>query len=365
MSQAKKNYSDRSRSSIIEEIQVRAGIAKTEGLKKEAERQVARMEGEVKRLRGIDIATGDSLVHANLIEAQKELNAQRDLAKGYDEAIGEMEAAIGRLSPSLAEMHARTEQQAKMESLVMKRLETERKIDAAVEGLRGLLAEHRRETEEMRAVGAALGAPLPAANFDAAALLSALPEGVAEAAEKWAGHFLGEPKGGKIHVVRAEYLSVPETLAHHGCYQFGEEIRLDPEEAAELLANDYAAPVRSAPWRRLPARVMTVEQFQRANAQAEQRKVSVAQIIFEQDVAQDIRDRAYYAVNKVSPVGRRRELPKDREIAFGTAQKVSGRALGNIDGPRVGESYRAGEVIEGLSLPQAWQLVDAGSLAAL
>jgi hypothetical protein len=293
------------------------------------------------------------------------MNAKLDVAKSCEEGIREKEAAIAALAPGEEGRRARAQQQADMELLVRKRQETDRKIGATVEALRDLLAQHGAQTEEMQALAEALELALPAASFDAAALLSALPEGIAEGAEKWASHFLGDPKGAKTYIVRAEYLSMPETLAHHGCYQFGEEIQLDPEEAAELLASDYAAPVRSAPWRRLPARVMTVEDFQNATAQAEQRKVSVAQIVFEQDIAQDARDRAYYQVNMVSPVSRRRAVGKDGEIAFGTALKVSGRALGNISGPRVGESHKAGDTVEDLTVPQAWQLVDVGVLAPL
>jgi hypothetical protein len=361
----KKKYSERSRSSAVEETRLRAEQHTLEDKKVGAEREAAEADKEVKRLRDAASRTNDSILDYNLSQALQRRNAKLDIAKSCGEGIREKQAAIAALAPSEEDGRTRAKLQASVESSVSKREETDRKIGATVEALRGLLAEHRAQTEEMQALAEALEVALPAASFDAAALLAALPEGIAEAGERWAGHFLGEPKGSKTYIVRAEYLSVPETLAHHGCYRFGEEIRLDPEEAAELLANDYAAPVRSAPWRRLPARVMTVEDFQKAKAQAEQRKVSVAQIVFEEDIAQDARDRAYYQANMVSPVSRRRAVSKDGEIAFGTALKVSGRALGNVSGPHVGESHKAGDIVEDLTLPQAWQLVDVGVLAPL
>ena len=361
----RKKHSDRSRSSVIAEIRLRTELKALEGKKATAERGAADRDQEVKRLRQAAITTNDPIIEYNFSQALQDMNAKSDVAKSCAEGIREKQAEIAALAPSEDERRTRADQQARMESLVGKRLETDRRIGGMLAALRGLLAEHTGQTKEIGVVAEALELALPAASFDAAALLAAPPEGIPEGAEKWAAHFLGEPKGGKTYVVRVEYLSVPETLAHHGCYQFGEEIRLDPEEAAEFLASDYAAPVRSAPWRRLPARVMTVEDFQKAKAQAEQRKVSVAQIVFEQDMAQDARDRAYYQANMVSPVSRPRAVSKDREIAFGTALKVSGRALGNISGPRVGESHKAGDTVEDLTLPQAWQLVDVGVLAPL
>jgi hypothetical protein len=361
----RKKYSERSRSSIITETRLRTDQSVLERKKAIAERGAADREKEVKRLREASISTNDSIIDWNFSQALQDLNAKRDIMKNCQEGIEEKEAAIAALPPSVEERRARTEQQASMESLVRTRLETDRKIGAALDALRGLLAEHEMYTGRMGAVATALEIALPTASFDVAALLAALPEDIIEGSERWAGRFLGEPKGGKTYIVRAECLSVPETLAHHGCYRFGEEIPLDPEEAAELLANDYAAPVHSAPWRRLPARVMTPQDFETAKAQAKQKKVPVVQIIFEQDMVQDAKDRAYYQLNRVSPVTRRREPPKDGEVVFGSALTVSGRALGNISKPRVGESYKPGEIVEGLTLAQAWTLLNVAALGPL
>jgi hypothetical protein len=358
-------YSERSRSSIIEQIRLQAEVRTLEDKKAIAERGATDRDKEVKRLRQAAITTNDPIVDYNFSQALADKNAKLDVVKSCEEGIQEKQTAIMGLSPSDQERKTRTERQASMESLLRKRLEIDREISSTVEVLRGLLSERRRQMDEIRTVAAALEIGLPAEGFDSAALLSALPDGIAEASGKSMAHFLGEPKGGKTYIVRAEYLSVAETLAHHGCYQFGEEIALEPEEAAELLANDYAAPVRSAPWRRLPARVMTVEDFRRAQAQADEKKVPVAQIIFEQDLIQDGKDRAYYLLNKVSLVTKPRKVWKDEEIRFGTAQRVSGRALGNIEGPRVGESHKPGELLQGLTVSQAWELVDTGYLGAL
>ena len=140
---------------------------------------------------------------------------------------------------------------------------------------------------------------------------------------------------------------------------------LDAEEAADLLADDFAAPTPKAPWRRLPPRVLTVEAFAQIKQKAEERKVCAAQIIFEQDLAQDLRDRQFFKVSMRSPVGRRQNVTADVDLSPLSTLRVSGRALQNISGPLKAEFHMPGAVVEGLSLVQAWDLADSGALGPL
>ena len=361
----KPKYSERSRASIAREVALRAERKTLEDKKAIAERSAGELDEQVKRLRNASLTAQDSIVDWNYAQALASRDAKLDLAKNCEEGLREKDAQIAALALTDEERRSRAEQQAEIEGRVKKRLEIARKIGAAVDGLLELLAEHQRQTAELGQAVAPLEIPIPMEGFDAAELLRLLPEGLAETSAERAGHFLGQPNGGKVYVVRAEFLEVPETLAHHGVYRFGEEIVLDPAEAAELLANDFAAPTKAAPWRRLPARVMTVDDFKRVTVQAEQKGVAAAQIVFEQDLAQDAADRRWYLNSGDRPVARRLDASRESKTNLPSAVRVSARALRNVKGPRKDEEHKAGDVIEGLTLNQVWGLATSGAAGPL
>lgn len=362
-------YSTRSRASLVTEARLRAEIQRIGGMKEAEERILATLEIDATRLQDADISTGGTaIIHENLIQKRIEIGAHRETLKGYEEAAKAREQAVAKLNPSADEIKARVDVQRKAAAIVLARGEIDSKIHAAVGVLRQLLKDRAQQTADLEEAVRPLELALPADGLDSQrfeTLLGSLPEDVEVRSEEWAGHFLGMPKGGKPYVVRAEHLAIAEILAHSGIYRFGETILLADAEAQELLADDYAAPAERAPWRRLWPRIMTPEAFERVKAAAEQKGLAPIEIVFGGDLTQDSADRRWWANNeRRSPVSKRQSVAPENAVGFETGLRVTVKVLGNVPGPRPGEMHKAGDLIEGLTLAQAWQLADVGAIAA-
>jgi len=361
-------YSTRSRASLVREAQLWVEIRRIEGMKAAEERTLARLEADATRLQDTDISTaGSSIIHENLIQKRIEIGAHRETLKGYEEAARAREQAVLQLTPSTAELEARAECQRKVQTIARARSQTDLKIDAAVTQLRQLLKGREQQTADLTEAVKPLELALPSDGLDSVrfdALLASLPEDVGALSERWVGHFLGKPKGGKPYIVRAEHLAVAETLAHNGIYGFGEVICLADDEAQELLADDYAAPTSRAPWRRLWPRIMTLEAFERVKAAAEQKKLAPIEIVFGEDLTQDRADHRFWLDNdRHSQAGRRQSAAPQNTVKFESGLRVKVRVTGNISGPLVGEFHQPGDLME-FTVEGAWEMADEGVITA-
>lgn len=77
----------------------------------------------------------------------------------------------------------------------------------------------------------------------------------------WTDRMLGRWKA-PVRAVARERLVLPETLAHPGVYQLGDEIALLDEEFQELRQIDRADPTPEQPWRCHPRSVFTPEEYE-------------------------------------------------------------------------------------------------------
>lgn len=355
-----KEWSPRSQRNLLERNELQLQLADRNSLIGATERKIAELEtmraGQLKRSLG-----GDTFADVALSRTLEELEEKKRLLAAYQEQRAYIEAQLRELDePTPAAQDARLDQQARLAAMARERLEKDQEIDEAVNALRSLLQERGRLTAQM-----AEGASSIELDFSSPddqrfeALLASLPEAVVRQSQAWAAWFIGERADEKPYIVRDDCLVVPETLAHHGVYFFGETLRLTGEEAAELSRTDRPAATRKEPWRCLPPSITTPEAYAAALAAAEEAGISVNGLYFREDSQGDMKNerrlKAGTPVLGAPTSGRFRSPEAARPLT------VRVRAKSEISADRV---YHAGETLE-LVEKEAWSLVRSGSAEPL
>jgi hypothetical protein len=263
-------FSPRSQRSFEEQRIVQVEIAKFDSSIRFVERRIGELE-EFKKYHLMDKR------HDSLAMTLREIEDQTRMLRVYKEERAVLQARLDDLvTVTPEELQVRQPQQQALAQLVASRLEKDRQADKAVEALRGILQERAELSAQMNTLAAVLDFTIDP-NIDALdtrrfdALRAALPTELAASSERWAGWFMGT-SGLKPYIVRDERLVVPETLASHGVYFFGETIELTDDQARELLREDRPAPKPDAAWRCAPPSIMTVEAYEAAAALAAKRE---------------------------------------------------------------------------------------------
>ncbi len=283
-------YSARSQRSMLDEERLRGELAEIGKLVQYTERKKA--EAEQLKARYLKLAAeGGRSGHDSLTLARglQELEDARRVLAAYDEQRKAIEARIAGLALSPAQVVERRERQNYVAQLTDERHKKDQHIDGALKAVRRLLQERRELSAKIqKSADAAEITPgadgLDAQRFDE--LLAALPEDLLTESNRWAGWFLGT-QSAKPYVVRDRLLVLPETLASHGVYCFGERVELSDEQARELLREDRPARTNVAPWRCAPPSIMTVEAWDAAVALAKGRGVTVEDVLFWEDYDRD------------------------------------------------------------------------------
>lgn len=252
----------RSRKSVLEQRQLQRSLAEIESLQSYAEKRIAALQENKERQ--ITSTNLRSLVSDRaLSEILREMEDKKLKVAAYTERAEALRSQIGSLCYAGAKELAKgRKQRRQLARLAGQRLELDRKIEAALPGLRRLLEERASLTDEMRPLAASidLSVDLDRTRFDD--LLSSLPETVLPASERWTAWFIGKQR--KPYVVCVEELDMPETLVHHGLYKFGETAFLTDGEASELLRQD---------------RVLTQKAFKQAVAEARRLGADVPELM--------------------------------------------------------------------------------------
>jgi hypothetical protein len=286
-------FSPRSQRSFEEQRIVQAEIAKFDSSIHFVERKIGELE-EFKKYHLRDKR------HDSLASTLRELEDQTRTLRAYKEERAALQSTLDDLvTVTSEELQARQPQQQAFAQLIASRLEKDRQADKAVEALRGILQERSELTAQMTTLASVLEFTIDP-NIDALgtrrfdALRAALPAELAASSERWAGWFMGTG-GLKPYIVRDERLVVPETLASHGVYFFGETIELTDDQARELLREDRPAPTPDKPWRIAPPSIMTVEAYEAVAALAAKRESwTVEDVLYHEWHEQDEERKAQY-----------------------------------------------------------------------
>jgi hypothetical protein len=297
------------------------------------QQRVSKAEQEVKRQIAIIDLEGVEVGRNYLDEQARGLAGLREQLQAQQNKLAEIERAIGELRPSAEDKEERAVIARKFRDIAGKRLDVDWRIGCAVKQVRELLEERAEQTTELTKLAEGLDLALADDGLDASRfekLRSVLPQEVFSTSEHWHGRILGKPLDATEFVVRLPYLVMRETVAHCGVYRFGERVALSKEEAEDLLCEDYFVGSHAAPWRCLAPSVMSVADFQAAEAEAQRRGISVEDVCFWRDVAEDRRNEEWYKRNGEPRSTKRRVRTRENSIIFADDRKIKARVLGNL-----------------------------------
>jgi hypothetical protein len=336
-------------------------VQNLDALIKITERRLSEAEAGVKRQRRYVLENpADPIPQAALVDFTKEFQALEAVLKGYREARAELEGKIleVRNLPE-AERESLSAKRRRASEIVTRRLERYGEIDQRVEELRPMLSECNKDTEELERIADELDLHVHG-GFDSARyekLAASLPKDLLEESERWCGWFLGKPKGGQRYIVRVQSLVLPESLAHHGVFVFGDSVYLNDQEAEPLLSADFWAPTREHPWRCEVPKIMTAESFSRVLVTAQEKQISPETVCFFEDALRDASEKDWYKRNGAPRTQKRRIVAPEDNIAFEGTMMVKAKVTGSLD--HDGKQRERGEIVE-MTLADAWRNFDAG-----
>jgi len=210
---------------------------------KTAEAQVGLWEGNLKKAQAgvtrqsAQVSAGRGVSHAILQTYVKEVGEAEQMVTAFKSQVAGLQAQIDALMPDAAKAAERAEQQNILAGRVLARLELDRKLDAALETVRGILEYRKQMTSEMREAALALDfdrdVKLDDERFEA--LLRALPSDTALESQKWVTWSLGQEDDRMPCTIRGGNATLPETLASHNAFRSGDCVKLTKAEEAEIM----------------------------------------------------------------------------------------------------------------------------------
>jgi hypothetical protein len=349
LNQTDATYSLRSQRNLVEEDQLRGNLQWIDDLIGGAERKI--LQGE-KDKASLLRTSGRKVDHSVLSMVLEELEDTRRKLEAYKEERASVEKMIVQLAPSPGALGARAKEQQQLGQLAAERLEKDKRVNDLVGSLRQALQERAGLTVRMNKSASILDFTsnddfLDARRFDE--LPASLPEDLLVWSENRAAWFLGKQKDVKAYIVRDRLLVIPETLASHGVYHFGDRIELTEERARELMREDRPAPTNDAPWRCAPPSIMTVKAWEAATVSAAEHGITVEETLLWDDWERDAKDKQRFDAAGASTLSTEGEvddtvtsipLTEDREDLV----KVKARAKGEL---RINDQiYGDGDVFE-------------------
>ncbi len=242
-------------SEFIGSLRSQASITAQWGLEsnlKTAKAQVGLWERKLKEAQdGVvrqtaQLSQGHGASHSILELYVQDVSKAEQIIASFKSQVAGLQAQIDALMPDAAKAAERAEKQRSLRIRVLARLELDRKLDAALESVRGILEQRAETTSEMREAAISLdfdhNVNLDDSRFETA--LHTLPDGMARESEKWVTWFLGQEDDRTPCTVRGGNATLPETLASHNAFRFGECVMLTTAEEAEV---ERAADLRSPP----------------------------------------------------------------------------------------------------------------------
>jgi hypothetical protein len=279
------SYSERSAASLKEEHGLDAQIERWKTLGAAVEGELAQLERQ-KQACLEDVGRGHA--QHGLADMLAKIEDARRRSEEYVKAMQAATAKLAKFRADLSEqLPERRCQQARLADLLQERLKLDRQVENALDSIRRLLEKREGLTAAMKEL--AVGLELKIADWDEARFgaIVALPEGILTASEQWTARLLGSKGNGmKPYVVcEEEGLTLPETLAHCGVFQFGDVVWLTDEDARELARCDRPNP-RYRGWNDGETRffrpsLMAKEEFEEVKAEAAKRGSSIEVVLFE------------------------------------------------------------------------------------
>jgi hypothetical protein len=330
-------WSLRTRQSLVEEDHLQGDLGKIGDLIGWTERKIAGLEKEKRHALGL-VATVRGVDQIYLSNLLADLEDKGRKLAAYKEQRAFIENAITQLAPSPGALEVRAKGQQQCAQLVAERAEKDARLNDLVSSLRKALQERAILTARMNESVATLGFTsgddlLDTRRFDE--LLASLPSDPLVKSEQWVAWFLGKEKAVKVYIARDRLLVIPETLASHGVYRFGDHIELPEDRARELMRKDRPAATQAAPWRCAPPSIMTVEAWEATTVVAEKLGIAVLEVVLWEDWQRDAKQREGFIDTGVGVV-----LTDDH----GEAVTVKVRAKRKIHFG--GQEYGIGDVFE-------------------
>jgi hypothetical protein len=258
----------RSQLSIKKEWQLKSAL-------KSCKAQISLWESKLQKAReGVarntrQISVGQGAAHGPLQSYVSDAAQAERMIASFKEQAANFQKEIEALQPDADKALERATAQRAVASLVLARLEIDRKLDNALEGIRKILESRAVSTATIRERIAAL-------DFDSSVnldeqrfqnLFGALPQGLARESEEWATWFLGREKGRSPYQIHYHDVTLPETLYSHNAFQPGDCPNLTSAEIAEVerivnAACQVCAPPQEAKREEGPAKEVPAENIQ-------------------------------------------------------------------------------------------------------
>jgi hypothetical protein len=288
----------------------------------------------------------DIVVVKGWVTRAMELEAEVEV---WEDQLAAVEKEIEGLQPTEASIARRRQAQDALASAAEERLALDAQIDAQLAQLRDLLGQRGEVSARMaiQATELELSLDLDVSRFDA--LLASLPGPMAAHSRSWAGNLLGRPEK-PVRCIARGRIVIGETLTGAGVHSTGDELLLDRRDFETLhRADNRPAPHRKATWaestswippldwRCEPQSVLTPQEYQLMQRQAEEEGCTVEDIIAREDQAADeanykrFQARAQSLVRvkvlrgEIESNGRLRRAGEATEIPYGTARELAER----------------------------------------
>lgn len=359
------DHNARSQASLIEESRLRVRLEQINQTVNQAEEKIVELEIQKTERAHQTVAQGLIAVRDSVSAKIDDILHAREILKDCEHERAVTEAAIETFNARPAPSRARLKLQRELRRFAVDRLEKDRQADRLLKELRQVLNDRKELSDGMEERSADLGLKISEDGLDMPrfeTFSASLPDDFLSASEHWHAWFLGERKDIKPYVVRDEYLVVRETLVDHGVYQFGELIHLTEEESAELLCEEFSAPISLAPWHLCPPSVMTLDVYKGTVKAAKEKGISAQEMCFWQDVERDVKAKERFDLAGGYAPKRPRTWLFSHVEPFASTVKIKGRAKIRIF---AGREYQPGDVIEAVGKDEAWRLASIDSIGPL
>lgn len=208
-----------------------------------AEKNVKELKEAVARIEK-DMVERGNVSPEHLGDYARKLEDEERRLKALKLRKAQLECQIKNLKHPAPELAAeRLKRQIALGKLASERLEWDRQISRQINRLLQMLKAREKLTAKMQAEAEAIDLRGVRGFLDEerfARLMEALPNDLGDASEAWAAWFTGSETGKKSYRVLRR-LTLPETLANCHCYEPGDTVRLDAEQASKLLADGSVA----------------------------------------------------------------------------------------------------------------------------
>lgn len=300
-------WAPRSKATVLQQEELERERQKVQSLITRQNEKVAGLQQE-RDAYARQTLTGTGFASERLDHCLEELRNTEERLDVWHEQLERVEKQLESCEPTAEEAAEREKNQNALAALAEERLAADQQIHEQLGQLRSLLGKRRELTGGMQEKARTLEMGVDEvlicgpSRFDVDqdrfdALLNSLAANVLARSETWVDWLFGR-QGGEVRAVARERLERRETLTHTGIYNLGEGVELSQAEYDQLHRTDRPAKDNNAPWRCQPPSVFSVEEYERACAEAGKKGVPLEEIVIFQDVRRFQQDKERYHAPK-------------------------------------------------------------------